>query len=341
MLLVGGVLLIARPGANGVGGSPPSAAPSSPLASPAGSADTALTATFTSTRYGFSVRHPSAWAETPAIQSWPAGQKNNWGSGFNDEISGTTARFSGAGQVLAQGQTADEWLAAYGAAFGSSGAPATWPTVMIDGVEGRIDFDGVSAGAGSITAGGVAFDAVVVSGPYAFNFNMDGNVDRATFEAILATVTLPSAPALDATLTSTMNGFSVRYARAWTTTPATKVWPVDDYNNYDPALSDVFGNDKRFMGGSTLMAPGETFEHWFAQYDAFRVATNCSNPSLEEPVTVDGLPGLLDRHCPTAYLEVVVAKGNRVYVFTTWQPDSLLFSSMLDTVKLTPSTATP
>ena len=147
----------------------------------------------------------------------------------------------------------------------------------------------------------------------------------------------PAIPALDSTFTSTTNAFTVGYPRDRPVTRATLVWRVDDYGNYDSALSDLIGTDRRFLGSSTRLAPGESFEHWFAAYDATRLVPTCVAPAREEPVTIDGLDGVLDLHCPALYAEAVVNKGNRVWVFTTWHPEEMaLFSTMLESIKLTP-----
>ncbi|HEV7809258.1 MAG TPA: hypothetical protein VGO64_01560, partial [Candidatus Limnocylindrales bacterium] len=59
-----------------------------------------------------------------------------------------------------------------------------------------------------------------------------------------------------------------------------------------------------------------------------------------EDITVDGARGHLDVHCPTRYLEAVVSKGGRVYVFTMFPPFSRpLFESLVDTIRLTPESA--
>ena len=84
-----------------------------------------------------------------------------------------------------------------------------------------------------------------------------------------------------------------------------------------------------------------SFEDWFADYDADRVRGTCGAASLNEDVTVDGVVGKLDVHCPTMYLEAVIPKGGRAYVLTMFQPfNRPLFEAFLDTVRLTPETAT-
>jgi hypothetical protein len=148
----------------------------------------------------------------------------------------------------------------------------------------------------------------------------------------------PSAaaePSLDATFTSPLYGYTVRYPRAWSVMAATAVWQVDDYGNYDRALSDILGTGQNFDGTATLLAPGETFEQWYAKYDESRANGTCGLPAAQEAVQVDGASGMIDLHCATQYLETVVAKGRRVYVFTLWRPSSRdLFTSMLASVQL-------
>ncbi len=57
-------------------------------------------------------------------------------------------------------------------------------------------------------------------------------------------------------------------------------------------------------------------------------------------MTVDGVVGQLDIHCPANYTEAVVSKGGRACVLTIYggglRP---LLLSMLATVRLTPETA--
>jgi hypothetical protein len=149
---------------------------------------------------------------------------------------------------------------------------------------------------------------------------------------------IPSAaagPSLDATFTSPLYGYTVRYPGAWSVTAATAVWQVDDYGNYDRALSDILGTGENFDGTATILAPGESFEQWYAKYDESRSGGTCGKPANQEAMTVDGASGLIDLHCPSSYLETVVAKDRRVYVFTLWRPSSRdFFKSMLESIHL-------
>ncbi|HEY8168547.1 MAG TPA: hypothetical protein VIF84_07525 [Candidatus Limnocylindrales bacterium] len=211
LIIVLGAAWMMRP-SGGVGGpvatpSPtPTAASSSSAVSPSATAANLtgadLTANFTSTLHGYSVRYPDAWTVTPATETWVAGVRNAWGSGMNDELSlPDVARFSGASQRLAEGQTAEEWLRL------STGYedPSVMPTIDIGDQQGFIDADGTAVPSGitpgSVASGGVMYDVVVVVDGRGYNFNMDGVVDRSSFEAMLASVTFDAGSAVDATPT--------------------------------------------------------------------------------------------------------------------------------------------
>jgi hypothetical protein len=335
VVFVGGVLLL-RPGPDsGVGG----ASPSAPPASPRPSAMAILDTTFASDRYGYTVKYPMAWTAVRSTLAWSADDATTGGSGVTDELRGTGIRFSGASQLLSSGQTADAWIREFaspvGALAGQGGSPENWPTVTIGGAPGWIDIVGGADPTGKVP--GTIFDAVVVAGRYGYNFTMDGSVDRATFEAFLASVKLPSIPALDTTFTSPLGGYTIDHPAAWAVTPAPKAWT----SGYETQrVSDQVGAAPRIYGTSMKLPAGTTFEAWFAAYDADRVlGTACGAASRNEDIAIDGAMGHLDVHCPK-YLEAVVLKGGRVYVFTMFTPFSRpLFESLIATVHLTPATA--
>ena len=346
IVLVGGMLLVLRPG--GSVGTAPSASPPTPSASiassvtglggsggasPSGVAALALANEFTSARYGYVVGYPAGWTSVPATGTWTAGTTNTWNSGLNDALTGGQMRFSGAAQLLAPGQTPDQWLATYAA----GGDPASWPTVRIADQTGRIDYDGGPAAGGTIAPGGRMFDAVVVSGNVAFNFNMDGIVDRATFEAFLASIQLPSVPDVDKPFTSPLNRYSVQYPSVWSAKPATARW-TSGTDVSDPSVADTFGSQPSFTATSTTIPAGTTFDAWYTAYDASRRKGTCGAAASMEDVVIDGVRGHLDTHCPTFYYEAVVSKGGRAYVFTLYAPtpNRPLFDSLIRTIRLTP-----
>ena len=207
VVLLGGLFLLQR----GLGPGPaasPSPSPSTstmPESSPSTSTPSGaevppvLTATFVSTRNGYSVQYPGDWTATPATASWEAGTVDQWGSPVLDELRGSTARFAGASQALAAEETADQWLATYG--VGSClGPQAQWPHVTIGTGTGLVDANGCVAPGPPFGKGGRLFDAVVIVGGRAYNFAMGGELTYADFVAVLSTVTLGPARAVDPTL---------------------------------------------------------------------------------------------------------------------------------------------
>ena len=204
VVLLGGILLL-QPGPGPGPATSPSPRPTmsaSPLSSPSPSAPTGavpppvLTATFTSPRNGYSVLYPGDWTTTPATVNWEAGAVNQWGSTALDELRGSSARFVGASQPLAAGETADQWLDEYGVGA-CLGPRANWLSVPIGSATGLLDADGCPAPNGTIVVDGRLFDAVVIVGGRAYNFTMDGELSHADFLAVLATVTLDPASAID------------------------------------------------------------------------------------------------------------------------------------------------
>ena len=203
-VVVGGVLLLQRGPGPGPAISPsPSPSPStspivsappSPSAGQGGAA--ILTSTFVSPRNGYSVIYPDDWVVTPAMESWPAGVVNQWGSPALDELRGSTARLVGASQPLAPGQTADAWLAAF-AGQACITPRDSWLTVRIGTATGFIDADGCEAPDPPLGKGGAVYDAVVIVDGRAYDFTMDGELSHTDFVAVLATVALDPVSALD------------------------------------------------------------------------------------------------------------------------------------------------
>jgi hypothetical protein len=351
-LILAGAFALLGPG--GTSTPLPSSAPSTNPSSPAvaSASGLALSASFPSQLYGYSVKYPAGWKAHPATKMWSTGTTNNWGSGYNDELylTGGDVRFSGTSQALATGQTADQWLAAY--AGGTD--RATWPTIPIGGETGYITSDGVAAAGGTIAPGGRMFDAVVVSGDRAYNFNMDGNVDRPTFEAFLATITLDPAsagalPPLDKTFTSPWYGYSIKHAGAWTVRPATAHWQGVD--NSPPATDEIVitGTDTTISVASQALG-AQTLNEFLVSFHASTTANvppGCDggDPATWASTAIGSETGRWYQLCNAA--EAVVAVGGRVYAFTwgnsTFEGDKHLnlvsWLKLLETVTFDPGAA--
>ena len=303
---------------------PPSTAPSPAAASPSAGAMAVppLAETFTSSRYGYGVKHPTGWTIAPASTSWSEMGTNLWNSGINDEIHGTDVRFSGASLAI-DGQTPDQWITAYAGASD----PASWPRIDIGGQSGYLTADGSPAAGGAIVPSSVYFDVVVVVDGRGYNFDMDGHVDRAYFQAMLDSVTF-SAPSALATLekpaTSSSYGYSLLRKGEWTLTPASSHWTGPD--NSKPAVDElaITGTDTTMTIASQALPKGETLDQWLVPFHANTTANVPAGCDGGEPPTWSTTPigdqtGRYYELCNAA--EAVVAVGGRVYVFG-WANDT-------------------
>ena len=320
-LVLAGLLAIANVG--GRGGPLPSIAPSpSSIPSAASSpATSALSETFASPTYGYTVRTPAGWSVKPATRLWSTGDRNGWNTGFNDELYLASAgqRFSGASQRLAEGQSGEDWLNSYAGGDTRTG----WTSITIGGETGYVANNGLDA-AGRIAPGiARAFAAVVISGDRAYNFLMDGKVDRATFDAFLATITLDPAsvgalPPLDDTFTSRFYGYSIKRSADWTVTPATAHWQGVD--NSPPATDEIVitGTDTTVTVASQALG-AQSLNQFLVPFHASTTANVPPGCDGGDPATWASTPigsetGRWYELCNAA--EAVVEVGGRVYVFT-------------------------
>ena len=162
-----------------------------------------LTQTFVSVRNGFSLRYPDGWTVTTATAAWPANAFLPYGHPALDRLARSgEARLMIASQALGVGQTEDEWLAAFFRPY-TGGSPcggdrATWPRMEVDGVSGYLDLADCPVPVDSrISDRDIGFDALVFAGGRVYQIGFDGDVDLAYFKAILATVRLDPAKAID------------------------------------------------------------------------------------------------------------------------------------------------
>lgn len=164
-----------------------------------------LTQTFTSTRNGFSIGYPPDWTVTPATQSWPPNTFTQLGSPVLDQLSlGRTYRLVIASQRLSPGQTEAQWVSSYFPPF--QGAMecdnatdlATAPRMPIDGRSGYLHLAGCPIYADSaMSPNDIMFEAFVFADDHVYQITLDGDVDLAFFRAILATMSLDPASAID------------------------------------------------------------------------------------------------------------------------------------------------
>jgi hypothetical protein len=198
VVVIAGFLLVQRSIPGGAGGSPPPTerASASPIPVPV------LTETFVSTRNGFSVRYPAGWSTKAATSSWLPNTFIPIGGTALDELQlHGVARLVVASQRLEAGQTEASWIASFGQAYyfqRCSGDRAAWSRVTVDGRSGYLDLNACPLPADkSFSTPDVAFDVIVFTADRVYRIGLDGTVDLGYFGAILATVRLDPASAMD------------------------------------------------------------------------------------------------------------------------------------------------
>jgi hypothetical protein len=198
VVILGGFVVLQRtiPGGSGASPSPTERPSASPIPVPS------LTETFVSTRNGFSVRYPAGWSTTDATTSWLPNTMVPFGNLALDELKlPGVARLVVASQRLDAGQTEASWFASFGQDYylrRCSGDRAAWSRVTVDGRSGYLDLNACPLPAdASLSKPDVAFDVIVFAPDRVYRIGLDGAVDLGYFEAILATVRLDPASALD------------------------------------------------------------------------------------------------------------------------------------------------
>jgi hypothetical protein len=193
-----GFVLLQRTIPGGSGGSPPPTESASPSPIPV----PLLTETFVSTRNGFSVLYPEGWSTKAATTNWLPNTCVPIGNSALDELkSQGVARLVVASQRLEAGQTEASWIASFGQEYymrRCSGDPAAWSRVTVDGRSGYLDLDACPLPADEkFSTPDIAFDVIVFAADRVYRVGLDGVVDLGYFEAILATVRLDPASAID------------------------------------------------------------------------------------------------------------------------------------------------
>lgn len=151
-----------------------------------------LTETLRSKMMGYSVRVPAHWTIYPAAAPWLPGETDFWDEQNGDRAESRFAGFRGGSQPLLPGQTADDWTRAY---VGDQPADCgTREEVPLGGSVATFNLNGCR-GLGRL--GGRVYDIVVVVGGRAYNFTFEGEVDRGFVDAVLATLTIDPASAVD------------------------------------------------------------------------------------------------------------------------------------------------
>jgi hypothetical protein len=324
-----------------------------------------LTTTFVSPRNGFSIKLPERAAVTPAKQLW--GFSKRVEDGFDVAETGSGVVFMGAStnqggiglyfgcDGCSTDELVDHYLLDDGVdpderriLPGSCGVPRSEQAeITIDGQSGRI-----SECENRIEA------TVVVDGRlYLFTLLHDRDDARAVFDAFAATIDLTPETAVDIpaptkTFVSPTNGFTFKYGRG-VIVAATELWdPVNQPPVEEGELGafrapvwegfDVMetGLGAVFQAASTEIPGGVSLDEWVDASVVKYLPAGCYVPrSQQARITIDGQSGrvLEDLDCP--HVATVVA-GGRLYLFIAHAGDRGWFDTWIDTIDLTPETAT-
>ena len=191
---LGGVAVLRQPGEVGV--KPSEGSPRAIQIPP-------LSETFVSPRNGFSVRYPLGWDVTPATAAVKPNTIVPIGSHALDQLARAgEARLVASSRRLLADETEQSWIASFVRSYGSVGdcalAPADASRLPIDGRSGYLDIGGCPMAADStISSPDIQFHAIVFAGGRVYEFGLDGDVDFAYFRAILETIQLNPASAID------------------------------------------------------------------------------------------------------------------------------------------------
>ncbi len=215
VVLIAGATLLNRPGPGpapspslttpspSATGTPASPSPVTSSASPgsSGASIPSFPLTFVSRRMGFSVKYPDRWSVHPATEAWIIGETISWGGGSNDDLHGADARLSVASQPLKPGDTPASRLQAMLAASPVCEPVVPAPkTISVGDQVGTVAVNGcvIPLQQSPVFAGEHAYAVYVVVGGRVYDLILDGAVDPAYLEAMMATVTLDPASAVDA-----------------------------------------------------------------------------------------------------------------------------------------------
>ena len=198
-IAVGGIVFLGSMNGSGPGGQ------QTPQHPPSGSTLSIppLTRTFVSPRNGFTVSYPAGWSVRPATKSWPPDIFLPLGNPAYDQFQRPgEAALNVASQPLAAGQTEADWLASFSHPYQGAApcgtAPADSPRLAISGRSGYLVDAGCPMPADTnFSNPDLRYRAIVIADGRVYDISLHGNVDRAYFDAIVATIRLDPASAAD------------------------------------------------------------------------------------------------------------------------------------------------
>jgi hypothetical protein len=143
---------------------------------------------------------PASWGVQPASARWKDGATLSWGDLVVDDLRGTNIRLSVGSRPLPAGQTASGMIQAMHDATLACDQKLPAPgTIPVGTATGTLIINGctIADKPGAMDPNGHAYTVGVVSGGRAYYFILDGAVDPAYLQALLSTVKLDPASAVD------------------------------------------------------------------------------------------------------------------------------------------------
>jgi hypothetical protein len=151
-------------------------------------------------------------------------------------------------------------------------------------------------------------------------------------------------PPLTGSFTSDLFGISLAYPAGWIATPAQVPWDSNLQSDCEPACIDEIaepGPDNAFIRIVAEPLAGSTGEAWMDEILADPIWEDTCPPTTE-PVTIDGVAGLIAVHCPEAAVNGLLAAGGYGYLIVFYgDPDVAWFRQVLATVQLHPEDVGP
>jgi hypothetical protein len=338
---------------------PPPTQSTEPSASPAASAADLVDAgnwiAYTSERFGFDIKRPPDWSESPARRDWTMADAAKFASGHSEyfELSGP----EGFGVIVTAwsvavdaGTTAEAWIATY--------CPLN--TEPCDGIQARADpitMDGHPGTFVQFLNDSQAFflvdDRMYVVGVWRPDIDQStrqyGSSSR-LLRTFISTMTLRPGgpmplggpPALTESFTSERYGYSIDYPATWTVAPADNLFVPDrQVDNWDDVIRSP-GQLIAFSAVSASVPDSVDVDDWISVNLNFNSRIECAPArSTLGSIVIDGQAASIRTSCGEVEAKVVL--DGRAYVFTIVnQPSAAgraLFEAMMATVSLTPETA--
>lgn len=352
---LGGLYVIggrAPESSGGVGGQPapsitpsPSPSPSSSLSS-SSAALPALTETFKSSSYGYSIGHAAGWTVTPSSKLWlpPDTERDPRDRLFDNIYIEPDGRLRAGSAVVPAGAAVDDWIdeSITGAEAGTCNPPrATLPEITIDGQVGRVRAECPNEVEATVVVGRRVYVFTLFQGDQARDGIKDADA-RAVFDAFAATIDLRPA---DIEFASADYGYSVGVPSGWAIDPASMLWwppaktTPGDYSAFDFVTGEGVPDGAVFRAASAEAPEGVSVDDWIDEFITGAEAGTCNPPRVMLPeITIDGQVAKIRAGCPDE-VEATVVVGRRAYVFTLFSDSRAAFDAIVATIDLRPEAA--